>query len=185
MMPPAVQYLYLLWNEPGQFMSQAWWEALGLTAWYDIYRHTPQVRPALNGIIRQHLDHVGPPPALSSVAHEFLSNEKRRLTLSIALGLWALRCADYLLLKPYRETLTAQLDDFTLNQLLLLLPRQSSYRDLTPGLLPKVAQASGVAWLSHSTDPALYLCRLLNSPVSWNIPSTPPDAVLQRLMKWL
>lgn len=184
-MNPALQRLYALWHQPAQGMDPAWWHALSFATWRDAYKQNPLVRPPLDALIAKRLGHAGPVPSLSTNAAELLADDLRREAICLALGLWALKCPDYLLLKPYREVLANQLAPRALGQLQALLPQEAHQTMLAPDELPAMACELGVAWLAHSTDPALRLCRLLWAPSPQPVPEQPIEPVLQKLLRWL
>ena len=184
-MNPALRRLYALWHQPGQEMDVAWWETLSLPTWREAYEQQPLVRPPLDALIAKQLGHTGQVPTLSTNATELLKDDLRRHTLCLALGLWALRCPDHLLLKPYREVLANQLAPRAMSQLQALLPQAHSHTELAPDELPSVACELGVAWLANAADPALRLCRLLWAPSPRPAPELPLEPVLLKLMRWL
>ncbi|PRP69729.1 hypothetical protein BUE93_13620 [Chromobacterium amazonense] len=184
-MNPARRRLHALWHQPGQEMDAAWWAALDLASWREPYAQQPLLRPPLDDLIASRLGQAGAAPPLSALAEPLLADDARREALSMALGLWALRCPDYVLLKPYREALSNRLDGRALAQLQALLPLESARADLTPATLPARACEIGAAWLADAAAPALRLCRLLWPPSALLAPPQPVEPVLQKLLRWL
>ncbi|WP_199153674.1 type III secretion system domain-containing protein [Chromobacterium sp. ASV23] len=184
-MSPALRRLYALWHQPGQDMDAAWWAALDLASWREPYAQQPLLRPPLDDLIARRLGQAGAAPPLPAIAEPLLADEQRREALCMALGLWALRCPDYVLLKPYREALSSRLDGRALAQLQALLPLEGTRADLTPAMLPARACEIGAAWLADAAAPALRLCRLLWPPSTLLAPPQPVEPVLQKLLRWL
>lgn len=186
-MSPALRRLHTLWWQPGREMATGWWMALGLSQWQQPYARQPLLRPALDRLVANRLGHCGAVPTMSSVAESLLADDRRRDALCLALGLWVLRCPDYLLLRRYRAALSPMLDAHALNQLQALMPLTAAQAaELEPGELTGSAFRAGAAWLAGSNDPALALCRLLWEPSAAGMSqAATPDAVLQKLLRWL
>lgn len=184
-MSPGLRRLYALWHQPGRDMDAGWWDALELAPWREAYAGQALLRPPLDALIARRLRQTGPVPALSGAAAALLDDDVRRHTLCLALGLWALRCPDYLLLKPYREALSTWMDARAQSQLQTLLPQDGGPATLEPHALPQAAAELGAAWLADAADPALRLCRLLWPPSSRPAPAQPVAPVLLKLTRWL
>lgn len=186
-MSPALRRLYTLWCQPGREMAAGWWAALGLAKWQPSYVRQLLLRPALDRLIASRLGHDGATPAMSPLAASLLADDVRRDSLCLALGLWALQCPDYLLFRCYREVLSPMLDVRAMSQLQALIPLSTAHAaKLEPNELLGTALRSGAAWLAASSDPALSLCRLLWEPATpGTAPAVPPEAVLQKLQRWL
>ena len=184
-MSPALRRLHALWRRPGREMADGWWDKLGLAGWRAAYAGQALTRPALDHLIASRLGHAGGAPEPSPLAEALLEDDMRREALCAALGLWALRCPDYLLLKPYREALSAVLDARAQTQLQALLPRGAAAAELAPAELPDAARALGAAWLADAAEPSLRLCRLLWAPSAQAAPAAPLEPALQKLSRWL
>ncbi|VWD64761.1 hypothetical protein BLA50215_07910 [Burkholderia lata] len=186
-MSPALRRLYALWWQPGSEMAAGWWTTLGLAEWKQPYARQLLLRPALDRLIASRLGHHGIVPAMSRLADPLLTNDVRRNSLCLAMGLWALRCPDYLMLRLYREALSPLLDARALSQLQMVMPVCSTHAaELEPEVLLESALRTGAAWLSDSSDPALGLCRLLWEPANPSTcPAATPESVLQKLLRWL
>lgn len=186
MISPALVTLHTLWWQPGRVMDESWWPALALDTWQQPYAHYPSLRPAIDQVIRMRLGHHGEMPGISAQVSPLLADAERRNALCLALGLWALQCPDYLVLKSYRQTLSTLLSPALIGQLQVLFPAEARAPvRLSPEDLPAVAQAVGVAWLCQSGEPALVLCRLLWARNEVAPPAQALETVLPRLQKWL
>ena len=188
MITPALQLLHRLWYQPGAIMSNGWWQVVDLVSWCEVYRSSPLTRPALDKLIRQRLAHLGQVPKLSELANNFLQSEQRCRALTIILGLWHLRAAEYLLLRPYRASLASQINDKMLRQLPALLPLNSVKQELTAEALPSIAEQMGATWLIQTNDAAIRASRLLSEPGSQQVEQLAEENVepiLKKLLKWL
>ncbi len=184
-MNPAQQQLHQLWYQPGRIMHAGWWTSLGLDAWRDAYATQPLVRPSLDQLITDRLGHQGRVPQLDGLATTLLENETRRDALCLAMGLWVLRCPDYLLLRTYREALSRVLDDRAQNQLQWTLPAADAQPSSAPDALLETAWAAAGGWLAEATAPALRICKLFWPPGHVVAMTSPPEPALQKLSRWL
>ncbi|MBJ7263173.1 MAG: hypothetical protein JHC61_05290 [Burkholderiaceae bacterium] len=186
-MDPALRRLYTLWWQPGREMAAGWWTALGLPQWQQSYVNQPLLRPSLDRMIAHRLGHAKTAPPMSTLAAALLADDTRCQVLCLALGLWALQCPDYLLMRRYRDALSSLLDARVMNQLQALIPVNATHAaGVEPEDLRATAWRSGVVWLAASCDPALAVCRLLWDPVAAQPgPSIPPELVLEKLQRWL
>lgn len=184
-MSPAVQALSILWHRPGADMDPGWWDKVELAAWREPYATQALLRPLVDTLIATRLCHSGPVPNVSETAAVLLGDAARARVLCLALGLWALRSPDYLLLKPYREALSDALDAGTLRQLQALLPTGGAHATVAPEALPSLATELGAAWLASADDPAVRACRLRWPPPIQPAPAQPVEPILLKLMRWL
>ncbi|TDR76589.1 type III secretion system (T3SS) protein LEE [Paludibacterium purpuratum] len=167
-------------------MADDWWHRLDLSAWQAAYGRHAALRPALDRLIAERLGHEGVPPPDDACADRLLAEADRRDALCVGLGLWAMRCPDYLLLRPFRQTLMATLSQQQQTQLLALFPRTHRCEArLAPPQLATVARQSGAAWLARADEPALALCRLLWPHSTGPAPDGPVRPVLDKLVRWL
>ena len=167
-------------------MAPGWWRLLDLAAWQPAYQAHAALRPELDRLIAARLGHAGAPPADDALADRLLTDAARRDSWCLALGLWALQCPEYLLLRPFRQTLSPALTLAQQTQLLALLPAAPPRTAvLAPALLPAAARQTGAAWLACAAEPTLALCRLLWPPAAQPVPDAPVRPVLTKLARWL
>jgi hypothetical protein len=190
MITPAHQRLHALWHRPGAVMDDGWWQHMSMDAWRQPYSEHAMVRPSLDAVLAEQLGHQGAIPPLSSQAQILLDDARGGEAFCIALGLWALNCPDYLLLRPYRQVLCEVLGESTLAQLCTLFPTTANApATIEPPQLIDAARAAGGAWLARANDRAVAATRLLWSPAQTSVPIEVPNAcpmpVLDRLRKWL
>lgn len=190
MITPAQQRLHALWHRPGAVMADGWWQQVSMDAWQQPYAEHVGVRPSLDALIAERLGHQGAIPPLTPQADVLLDDSQRSETLCIALGLWALNCPDYLLLRPYRRALIDALGEPTLGQLSALFPANArAAASVAPEQLINAACAAGGAWIAAADDRAVAATRLLWKPAETSAPietpATSPMPVLEKLRKWL
>ncbi|VVE55856.1 type III secretion system domain-containing protein [Pandoraea sputorum] len=184
-MSAILQRLYGLWHRPGREMDSGWWDTVELAAWREPYATQALLRPWLDTLIAARLQHTGAVPTETKAAAVLLGDAARARALCLALGLWALRSPDYLLLKPYREALSGELDARTQRQLQALMPKDGGQATLAPAALPGSATELGAAWLAEASDPAVRLCRLRWAPPKQRAPAQPVEPILLKLTRWL
>ncbi|RQR48090.1 type III secretion system subunit [Burkholderia sp. Bp9126] len=130
-------------------MHDDWWAHLGLEAWRDNYRRYPTCRSAIDRLIvmRRGYPVTTLPGALDDRQHQLLAVESRIGTLIIALGAIALDCADYLLMKAYRDQLASHLGGQGCAQLLALHAGwRSTARVSEPSCILDAATSAGIRW---------------------------------------
>ncbi|QAU24829.1 hypothetical protein EO087_13205 [Dyella sp. M7H15-1] len=190
MITPAQQRLHALWHRPGAVMADGWWQHMSMDAWQQPYAEHAGVRPSLDALIAEQLGHQGAIPPLTPQAQMLLDDEQHSETLCIALGLWALNCPDYLLLRPYRLALAEALGESTLAQLCTLFPANADAPAcVEPAQLIDTARTAGGTWLAAADDPAVAATRLLwsptEAPTQAEAPKASPMPILDKLRKWL
>ena len=190
MITPAQQRLHALWHRPGTVMADAWWQHVSMQSWQQPYTEHAGVRPPLDALIAERLGHRGAIPPLTPHAQALLDDGHDSEMLCIALGLWALNCPDYLLLRPYRMALVEPLGDATLAQLCALFPATASApASVEPSQLVDTARAAGGSWLAAAEDRAVAATRLLWPPAETatraDLSATSPIPLLDKLRKWL
>lgn len=183
----AQRTLHSLWWRPGGQMSTGWWANIGLLSWQSVYMHQPLLRPDLDRVIVRRLGHEKPVPSMGPLGTLVLGDTDRCEMLCQALGLWALSCPDYLLLRSYRDVLSSTFSQTALTQLQFLMPSKENHSPtVEPGAVPETARSIGAAWLARSKDKSLIACRLLwDPPTQHRLPDTEPDSILEKLARWM
>ncbi|QLL13462.1 type III secretion system domain-containing protein [Pseudomonas chlororaphis] len=117
-----VKRLHRLAWQPGAWLDTSWWSSLGLADWEALYARHVSCRPAIDAALvarRGYPD--GPlPGSLNARQTALLALEPRLVTLTTALGLIALDCPEYLLLREHRQALSPRLGDRACEQLFAL-----------------------------------------------------------------
>ena len=113
-------YHRLVW-QPGTWLHDEWWQAIGLQQWRTSYAvmpalaqramdHEIQRRRSLGGTVGGRIMERTP------VQEALLTAFERLPVLLIALGVTLSRCPDYLLWRPYRQALSDYLTENQLSQ---------------------------------------------------------------------
>jgi Type III secretion system subunit len=170
----SLQRLHQLAWQAGEWMHQGWWQVLSLTNWQNSYRRHSACRPLLNQLISQRRGFpLHPLPSeLTSQQQQLLALEPRLLHLCTALGLLAMACPDYLLLRKYRCRLSVHLGEHGCDQLLTLgtfiSPEPAT---LDPESLSEAAQELGVRWLQNGADacPVVAAMQIVLPPIDGTV----------------
>ncbi|HBO5145140.1 TPA: hypothetical protein L4W69_005677 [Pseudomonas aeruginosa] len=160
----AVKRLHQLAWQPGAWLDTSWWSSLGLADWEALYARHVSCRPAIDATLvtrRGYPD--GPlPGSLSTRQSALLALEPRLVTLTTALGLIALDCPEYLLLRECRQALSPRLDDRACEQLFALhqgwnaMPTIKEYASLN-----ETALQAGSEWLTRQAGSCAVIHALL------------------------
>lgn len=100
--------LHQLTWQPGMFMHDQWWHALGLREWQSPYRTFVSLRKSVDALILARLNRSFTPlPVKLDPRQLFMMSQEDKLTrLCLALGLVACSCPDYLYTREYRQYIT-------------------------------------------------------------------------------
>jgi len=139
-------------------MDDGWWRELGLESWREPYQR--------HAICRAHVDRLliarrGWPdtttqdctPPESDVAHAMLRLLPSLRRVSLAYGLRALGCPDYLLLGTYRRALSSWLDAWQCDRLLLTRREWPARSTFSPEEIVGAALATAGACLDVAPEP--------------------------------
>lgn len=148
---PHVRRLHRLAWQPGAWFDRSWWTHLRLAEWQALYDRHPSCRSAIDAtlVARRGFPRQPLPAVLSARQIALLELEPRLHALTTALGLIALDCPDYLLLRDSRQALSAHLGQRACEQLFILHTgwhAQPAMHDFAQ--LSDVALQTGTRWLS-------------------------------------
>lgn len=147
---PAVQRMHALAWRPGEHLHEDWWRHLDLAQWRDDYRRHPGCRRALDALIvqRRGFPVETLPASLTEQQFRLMRLEERLPTLLVALGLYARRQPDLLLLGAYRRRFADVLGEGGCEQLAALLPCVHVADDIVaPEHAVEDMRRLGLAWL--------------------------------------
>ncbi|RXV65296.1 type III secretion system subunit [Burkholderia stabilis] len=188
---PAVSRLHALAWRPGAEMHSDWWATLGLAAWRDCYAY-PACRASIDRLIvaRRGFPRTSLSPRLDATQSALVALEPRLEALTIALGLLAHGRPDYLLARPYRTLLAAQVGERGCAQLLgLCRDRPVRGPDIAPDQFVQAVHHNGMSWWRTDTDTCV-VAQLLSTvlpPASssppW--PAAPADNLRGSASDWL
>jgi hypothetical protein len=134
-------------------MHPDWWGHFDLAQWRASYTDFPACRAPIDRLINQRRGFpvASLPAQLDRQQTALLALNTRFAQLILALGMMALDCQDYLLMKPYRTVLARQFGLHGCDQLYGLKPVwQGSGRDLlAPEQVPAAAFAAGARWFER------------------------------------
>ncbi|MCT4700520.1 hypothetical protein MUA02_01180 [Enterobacteriaceae bacterium H20N1] len=151
----TVLRVFQLWWQPGEQMHGDWWQRLELYGWQAKYTQLSLgARRELDRLICQRRAFPKPMDSaefaeLSPLQQALLRAGQRMPMLLLAMGLLLLDCPDYLLWRPYRETLSCWLSEAQLEQLQVLWRNGQLSPQLPPELLVHEAQMSAQAALDR------------------------------------
>lgn len=148
-----VQRLHQLAWQPGAWFDSSWWRHLRLAEWQALYHRHPYCRSAIDAtlIARRGFPKEPLPAVLSARQCALLALESRLYALTTALGLIALDCPEYLLLRESREALSPLVGNRACEQLYFLHTgwhAQPAISDFAQ--LGDVALRAGTQWLSQT-----------------------------------
>lgn len=150
---PSVQRLHQLAWQPGAWVDSSWWRHLRLAEWQALYNRHPYCRSAIDAtlIARRGFPQEPLPAVLSTRQCALLELESRVYALTTALGLIALDCPEYLLLRDSREALSAHLGSRACEQLYFLHTGWHAPPAINDfAQLGNVALRAGTQWLSQT-----------------------------------
>lgn len=151
-MSGAVKRLHQLAWQPGAWLESSWWAHLSLAEWESIYDDHASCRRAIDAtlVARRGFPKQPLPGTLSVRQNALMALEPRLSELATALGLIALDCPEYLLLRDYREALSIHLGDRACEQLFILHPGWKARPTIEDhSRLGEVALQTGTQWLSR------------------------------------
>ena len=188
---PAMSRLHALAWRPGAEMHPGWWATLGLAAWRDSYAH-PECRASIDRLIvaRRDFPRAALPSRLDATQSALVSLEPRLEVLMIALGLLAHGRPDYLLARPYRTLLAAQVGERGCSQLLgLCRDRPVRGPDIAPDQFVHAMHDNGMRWwrMEAHTCAVTRLLSTVLPPASSSppLPATPADNLRGSASDWL
>jgi len=169
-------YHRLVW-QPGKWLHDDWWRAMGLQEWKAAYEDMPlPAQRELDKAIKQGRSRLGFHPVslqeLTPIQDVLLRAFERLPTLIVALGISLSQCPDYLLWRPYRQALSSHLTEEQIAQLQAVWRGGERSPDIEPDALIPYAQRLGISALHHV---------LIEDPVWQAVRYTLPDcAVVER-----
>lgn len=181
-----IQRLHHLAWQPGSWMQDDWWVKYDLDKWQESYRRYPACRASINQLIikRRGFPTTALPGMLNPQQAALMMLEPRLLTLITALGLVALNCPDYLIMRSYRETLDTYLGNKACDQLLSLgTTWQTGPDDVTSETIVARALSEGMRWWQR--DAHLCCVSMALSTLLPPIPVTPPFTAAGKASSWL
>ncbi|MDM8359423.1 type III secretion system domain-containing protein [Pandoraea communis] len=147
----------LIW-QPGLHMDDGWWRKFDMMSWRETYRqhaacraHVDRLLIARRGWPGMAAHDCAPPE--SDGAHAVLRLMPSLRRVSLAYGLRALGCPDYLLLGTYRRALSSWLDAWQCDRLLLTRREWPARSVFSPGEIVEAALATTVACLDGAPVP--------------------------------
>lgn len=148
----CVQRLHQLAWQPGAWLDGSWWRHLHLAEWKTLYDRHPSCRSPIDAVLvaRRGFPREPIPAVLSTRQSALLALEPRLYELTTALGLIALDCPEYLLLRDSRQALSTHLGERACDQLFILHTgwhARPSLRETAE--LGSVALRAGAHWLSR------------------------------------
>lgn len=150
----SIQRLHQLAWQPGTWMHDDWWKKLDLSTWQESYRRYPACRASIDQLItkRRAFPRTALPGTLNAQQEAILKLEPRFTRLITALGIVALNCPDFLIMRPYREALARHLGNNACDQLLVLHSTwQTSSNGVSADALAATAFIEGVRWWQRDT----------------------------------
>lgn len=148
----TVKRLHQLAWQPGAWIDTSWWTHLQLANWEAPYGRYASCRRAIDATIvtRRGFPKAALPSVLNERQCALLDLEPRLYQLTTALGLIALDCPEYLLLRDFRETLSAQLGARACEQLFILHHGWKAQPALENHMhVGEIARQRGTQWLSR------------------------------------
>lgn len=149
---PSVRRMHQLAWQPGAWLHKSWWAHLDLDGWEVPYARHASCRSSIDTVLvaRRGFPDAALPATLSHAQEALLALEPELLKLTTALGLIALDCPEYLLLRDYRKALSEQLQDRACEQLFVLHHVWKSQPAMVgPSALGEVALQAGTQWLTR------------------------------------
>ncbi|VVE47803.1 hypothetical protein PTE31013_04537 [Pandoraea terrigena] len=150
----------LIW-QPGLHMDDGWWRAFDMLSWRETYRRHAVCRTPIDRLLIARRGWPGSPgtaagdcaPPQSDTAHAMLKLVPGLRRLSLAHGLRAMGCPDYLLLGSYRRALSSWLDAWQCDRLLLTRRDWPARSTLSPERVVQAALAATGACLDGAPEP--------------------------------
>ena len=152
----ATQLARLIW-QPGMQMDVGWWHAFDMLPWREIYQRHAACRASIDGLVIARRGWPGAAagdcvPPQGNTAQAMLRRLPNLRRLSLAHGLRAMGCPDYLLLGTYRRALSSWLDAWQCDRLLLTRRDWPASATLSPEQVVPAALAATGACLDGASE---------------------------------